>query len=87
MKDEQKKYQYLYMSPAELEDTLTTLRHDILKRVRALERDFRALMALQARREKVEIRLEELGGSIGNLKSKSGSWKQGMEEVEDEENE
>ena len=81
--DDQEQRQYLFMSPAELEDTLAALRHEILKKVRALERDFKRLMALQARREKIEIRLEELGGRIGSVKSNLGGRKEEEEEEEE----
>lgn len=80
MNEEHEQRQYLFMSPAELEDTLAALRHEILKKVKRLERDFKRLMALQSRREKIEIRLEELGGTIGSVKSNLGGRKEEEEE-------
>jgi len=84
MNEEYEQRQYRFMSPAELEDTLAALRHEILKKVKALERDFKRLMALQSRREKIEIRLEELGSTIGSVKSKAKDWEEGKEEEEEE---
>lgn len=80
MNEEHEQRQYLFMSPAELENTLAALRHEILKKVKRLERDFKRLMALQSRREKIEIRLEELGGTIGSVKSNLGGRKEEEEE-------
>lgn len=85
MSDEQQQRQYLFMSPAELEDTLAALRDEILKKVKALERDFKKLMALQSRREKIEIRLEELGGTIGSVKSSLRSRAEREKDEEEEE--
>jgi len=84
MNEEHEQRQYLFMSPPELEDTLAALRHEILKKVKRLERGFKRLMALQSRREKIEIRLEELGGTIGSVKSKAKDWEEGKEEEEEE---
>jgi len=72
--------QYIHMDINELEDLLTSICYEILKKVKKLERDFKRLMALQSRREKIEIRLEELGGTIGNVKSNLGGRKEEEEE-------
>ena len=77
--------QYNHMDTEELQDLLVTIRHNIAKKIRHLAGDFRALTVLQNKQEKVQARLEELGGAIGSIKSKTGEWKE--EEIEDEENE
>lgn len=60
-KEDFKDYKMSALSPEELEDMLASLRIKILDRVRILGKEFKILMALQERREKIEIRLEELG--------------------------
>lgn len=61
MADEYKYCKIEALDKDELEDLLASVRYDILKHVKALSTQFRIVMELQERRERIEIRLEELG--------------------------
>ena len=75
MKDMEQK-QYIYMDTEELRDLLVSIRRDIAKKIRILASDFRALTRLQNKQDKVEERLEELGGRISVVRSKAKDWEQ-----------
>jgi hypothetical protein len=61
----------------ELEDLLAKTRKDILVSVKRLGHEYKNLMGLQAKRDKIEERFEEVGRWVGSLESKAGRWKKG----------
>lgn len=61
----------------ELSDELAKIRYEILDSVKRLGREFKKLTGLQEKRDKIEIRLDEMGGHIGSVKSKAGNWREG----------
>lgn len=64
------------LSKDELSDTLIETQQEIDKKIGILARDFRALSLLQEKQEKMKIRLTELGGTIGKLRSSAREWKE-----------
>ena len=60
----------------QLLDALTQCRADILMRVKILSQHWNWLISMQKRRDEIEKRLEELGGSMGKLQSSAKNWKE-----------
>lgn len=85
MREEQQQKQYLYMDTEELKDLILELREKILMRIKKLSHDFHVINELQAKRDKAEERLAELGGNIGSIYSRRKDWGEEEEEEEKEE--
>lgn len=57
-------------SRSRCEDELASIRYSILSKVQRMCRDWEAIAELNKRKERVEIRLEEMGVNLKKLKEK-----------------